>query len=467
MPENTAAGLCRLTVRAPEKSIDLAVPADIPIIDLLPTLVEYAGDGLAENGLEHGGWVLQRLSGKRLDEESSLDSLGLRDGDTVLLRPHTEVLPEVQLDDLVDGIATTMRDQPFGWTPVISRRLLLAFAWATALAAAATVALSGSSSLVGAVASAGMALLLLAGAGSASRAVGDAGAGAVLGMPGVLCLAQTGWLLPGGTLSGTPEGHAVLGSRLLAAGAAAAGGAMLAVAVVGAFAALFAAFGIIALSAATAGVLVLAADLGVSETAGVMAVTAVIFGAFVPSLSFRLAGLRLPPLPSNAEQLQEGIEPHSPSAVAARAVVADGWMTGLYGAAGVICAASVVGLATHPRLAETLTIAVLTVLLLLHSRGLGNTLQRLTLTAPAAIGVGAVVIVMTAGTTPTGRLLFAAGLLGATATVAIAAWTVPGRRLVPYWGRAAEILHSTMAIAMLPLGLWVLGVYSFLRGLKG
>jgi type VII secretion integral membrane protein EccD len=467
MAENATAGLCRLTVRAPEKSIDLAVPADVPVADLLPTLVDYAGDGLAETGLDHGGWVLQRMTGERLEEESSLETLGLKDGDTVLLRPHSSVLPEIRLDDLVDGIASTMRDQPYGWSPVTSRRLLLGCAVGAALAAAVAVSRSGASNLVCAVALAAIGMLLLAGAGSASRAVGDAGAGAALGLPAVLCLALTGWLVPGGALSDPAQGHEILGARLLAAGATAAGAAMLAMAVVGAFAALFAALGLTGVVTAGAGVLVIVGNLPLTEVAGVLALTAVIIGAFVPSISFRLAGFRLPPLPSNADQLQEGIEPHSPAAVANRAVVADGWMTGLYGSVALICTASLVGLATEPDLPQTLVIAVLSVLLLLHSRGLGNTLQRVALTGAAVVGVGALALITTAGSSTLGCMVFAAGLLGITATLSIAAWTVPGRRLVPYWGRAAEILHTMMAVALLPLALWVLGLYSFLRGLSG
>ncbi|WP_406398013.1 type VII secretion integral membrane protein EccD [Streptomyces sp. NBC_00879] len=466
MTDNTVAGLCRLTVHAPEKLIDLAVPADIPVVDLLPTLVEYAGENLAERGLEHGGWLLQRLDGERLDEESSLDSLGLRDGDTVYLRPRTDALPEVQLDDLVDGISTTMQDRPYGWTPQIARRLLLAFAAAASAAAFVVLAIPGLSADIRALGAAATALLLLAGAGSASRAVGDAGAGAALGLPAVCCLALTGWLVPGGALTG-PHAHEVLGSRLLASGAAAAGGALLAVAIVASFAALFVAAAVIASACALAGALILAAELVPAHAAGLIALLAVIFGAFVPSLSFRLAGLRMPPLPTNAQQLQEGIEPHSPSAVAARAVVADGWMTGLYGATGAVCAAALLGLATEPGLAEILMIGVLSTLLLLHSRGLGNTLQRLALLGPAAAGAALLVYCAVVTFSPTGRLLLAAALLSVTAALAIAAWTVPGRRLVPYWGRAAELLHSATAIAMLPMALWVLGVYGYLRGLNG
>ncbi|MFI1398193.1 type VII secretion integral membrane protein EccD [Streptomyces sp. NPDC020681] len=466
MTENSANPLCRLTVRAPAKVIDLAVPSDVSVADLLPTLVDYAGEELAEEGLEHSGWVLQKLGGERLDEELSCESLGLHDGDTVYLRPHTDQLPEVQLDDLVDGIATTMRDRPYSWTAVISRRVMLSWSLLVLVAGFLSLAAPGSSGGLRALAASCVALLLLAGAGSASRAVGDAGAALSLALPGIGYLALAGWLLPGGDIVGAmPE--AGLGPRLLAAGAAATGGAMIALAAVAAYATLFMAAAVTGASAVLTGSLMVAADLTPSKTAGVISLVAVVFGAFVPSLSFRLAGLRMPPLPTNAQQLQEGIEPHSPSAVAQRATLADGWMTGLYGATSVICSAALLGLATKPGLAELITGAVLSLLLILHSRGLGNTIQRLSLQLASCVGVGLLLYGEIVSLSGTGRLLLTGSLLGVTTALTIAAWTVPGRRLVPYWGRAAEILHSTTAISMLPLALWVLGVYGYMRGLSG
>ncbi|WP_431776949.1 type VII secretion integral membrane protein EccD [Streptomyces cucumeris] len=466
MTDSATAGLCRITVRAPAKSIDLAVPADVPVADLLPTLVSYAGDTLAEEGLEHGGWVLQRLGGGPLEEDASLESLGLLDGETLYLRPRADTLPEVLLDDLVDGIATTMADRPFGWTARTARRVLLALLVLTLAAGLVVLAQPGYSGSVRALAAAAAGVLLLGGAGSASRAVGDAEAGAALGFTAVPYFALAGWLLPGGELSG-PHHYTTLGARLLAAGAAGAGGAMLAVAVVAAFAALFLALVAVAVATVLAAVLMMTWDLGPAHAAGIIALAAVVFGAFVPSMSFRLSGLRMPPLPTNAQQLQEGIEPHAPSAVAARTVVADGWMTGLYAATGAICAACLYGLAYRPSLPNTLTVVALSLLLLLHSRGLGNTLQRLSL---VTAGIwGAVLLAHDAATsaTPAGRLLLTASLLAVAAATAIASWTVPGRRLVPYWGRAAELLHSAMAISLLPLSLWVLGVYGALRAFNG
>jgi hypothetical protein len=109
---------------------------------------------------------------------------------------------------------------------------------------------------------------------------------------------------------------------------------------------------------------------------------------------------------------------------------------------------------------------VLSVLLLLHSRGLGNTLQRLSLVAAGVWGGALLVTDVALPAGPADRLLLAAGLLAVATALAIASWTVPGRRLVPYWGRGAELLHTATAVSLLPLALWVLGVFGRLRALS-
>lgn len=465
MTDTQVAELCRLTVRVPAKSIDLAVPADVPVADLLPAVLRYAGDNLEETGIDHGGWVLQQLGGEPLDEERTLDSYGLRDGDILYLRPRTKALPEVHLDDLVDGISTTMRDHPFGWTPKVSRRVLLGTAVAVLIGGMMVIAWPGGSALPRAGFATVVGLLLLAGAGSASRAVGDAGAGAALGFMVAPYLALAGWMLPGGALGG-PHMYETLGARLLAASAAAAGGAVLALAIVAAFAALFLCVAVISLFAALAAALLITTNLAPVHTAGIIAVLAVVLGAFVPSLAFRMSGMRMPPLPTNAQQLQEGIQPHTTSVVSARAILADGWMTSLYGAVGVVATGCLLALDRERELADTTMAVALSLLLILHARGLGNIWQRMSLVVPGLVGLLLLVLVAAPASSPNSRLLTAAGLLAATAMVAIAAWTVPGRRLVPYWGRAGEVLHSALAMSMLPLALWVLGVYSALRSMN-
>ncbi|MET9843860.1 type VII secretion integral membrane protein EccD [Streptomyces ossamyceticus] len=466
MTENSVAALCHLTVRAPAKTMDLAVPADVPVADLLPTVLRYSGEELEENGLDHGGWVLQRLGGSPLDDEGTLESLDLKDGEVLYLRPHSDALPEVRLDDLVDGIANHTRERLHGWSPEAGRRLLRGAVAVCVLTALGVLAWPGGPVGPRAVTAAVAGLLLLAGAASASRAVGDAAAGATLGFLAVPCLALAGWLLPGGALSG-PDSHHVLGARLLAAGATAAGGATLAVAAAAVYIPLFIATAVVAVATVSAGVLMSVVDVPVDGAGAAVAAVAVVLGGFVPALSFKLAGMRMPPLPTSAQQLQEGIEPYSGSDVATRTELAGSWMTALYGATGAVCAGCLAALLRLPGLPEVLTAGTLSLLLLLHGRGMVNVWQRLALVVPGLWGAFLLAVGTAARLSPADRPVFVVGLLALAAALAVASWTVPGRRMLPYWGRAAELLQSLLAIALLPLTLWVLGVFGALRAING
>lgn len=466
MSESSVAGLCRLTVRAPARTIDLAVPADVPVADLLPTVLRYAGEEVEENGLEHDGWVLQLLGGKALDEESTLGALALKDGDVLYLRPHTDALPEVRLDDLVDGIAAVTQDRLHGWTPEAGRRLLRALIVVVLVVALLVLCRPGGSAAVRAATAGAVGLVLLAGAASAGRAVGDAATGATLAFMAAPCLALAGWLLPGGEITG-PQGHEVFGARLLAAGAAWAGGAVLGLAMVAVYTPLFLASAVVALASAAAGALMTVLGLAVDDSAGAVAAVVVLFGGFVPALSFKLAGMRMPALPTNARELQEGIEPYGGPDVATRTELASKWMTALYAATGVICAGCLATLALNPDLPESLTAVALSLLLLMHGRGMVNVRQRLTLVVPGAWGAALLTLSLAGSAPSSDRPLLVVGLTALAAALAIATWTVPGRRMVPYWGRAAELLHSLLAIGLLPLTLWVLGVFGALRALTG
>ncbi|SFY43060.1 type VII secretion integral membrane protein EccD (plasmid) [Streptomyces atratus] len=466
MTESSMAGLCHLTIRAPATTIDLAVPADVPVADLLPTLLRYSGNELEENGLDHGGWALQRLGGAPLDDEGTLETLDLKDGEVLYLRPHADALPEVRLDDLVDGIANVTRERLHGWSPEAGRRLLRGAVVVCVLAALGILAWSSGPVVPRAVTAALAGLLLLAGAASASRAVGDAAAGATLGFLATPCLALAGWLLPGGEAAGA-QAHQVLGAWLLAAGAAGAGAAVLAVAAAAVYTPFFIATALVAIATAAAGALMSVFDVPLDGVGAAVAAVVVVFGNFVPALSFKLAGMRMPALPTNAQQLQEGIDPYSSRDVATRTELASSWMTALYAATGVVCAGCLVALARQPGLPEALTAGTVSLLLLLHGRGMVNVWQRLALVLPGTAGAVLLVIATAAVLTPADRPALVVGLLGMAGALAIASWTVPGRRLVPYWGRAAELLHTLLAIALLPLTLWVLGVFGALRAING
>ncbi|MFE2173385.1 type VII secretion integral membrane protein EccD [Kitasatospora sp. NPDC059462] len=457
MSTTTAAtGLVRLRFRAPGAAFELALPGDVVLADLLPAVLGYAGPEVAESGTEHSGWVLQRLGAAPLDEERTLEELGLTDGEELFLRPGRAALPEVHFDDLVDGVRSGTAARGDSWRPAATRRLALALAVATLAGGLLLLALPGPEG-PRCAAAAVAAVLLLAGGTAAARLLDDPTAGTALAAAGVLHAAAAAALVPGVT------GPA----RLLAGGSAAVGATVLALALVGS-GPFFA--GLLVTSSLTLGAGALAAS-GAPTThiAAAVAAVAVLFGAFVPGLAFKLAGLRLPALPRNADELQEEIEPFPAEDVLARSLVADSFLAGFFIAVGTACAVTLalLALARDGGWGPTTMAADLAVLLLLHARDIGGLRQRLALLLPGAIGLALLVARTGWDAAPGSRLVVFVVMLAAATGLCVAAWTVPGRRLLPYWGRAGDLLHSLAALALLPLALQVFGFYATMRGLAG
>ncbi|MFE7191655.1 type VII secretion integral membrane protein EccD [Kitasatospora sp. NPDC057595] len=457
MSTSTAAtGLVRLRFRAPGTAFELVLPGDVVLADLLPAVLGYAGPDVAESGTEHSGWVLQRLGGPPLDEERTLEEIGLADGEELFLRPVRETLPEVHFDDLVDGVRTGTTARGDSWRPAITHHLALVLAVLTLAGGLLLLARPGPDG-PRCAAAAVVAVLLLAGGAAAARLLGDSPAGTALAAAGVCHAAAAAALVPGVT------GPA----RLLAGGSAAVGATAVALALVGS-GPFFAGLLTSAVFALAAGALA-AYGLPATHVAAGVAAAAVLFGAFVPALSFKLAGLRLPALPRNADELQEEIEPFPADDVLARSLVADSYLVGFFVAVGSACALALTVLAParDDGWGTTAMAADLSVLVLLHARDIGGLRQRLALLLPGALGLGLLAVRMGWDAAPGGRL----GVFTALAVVAgglcAAAWTLPGRRLLPYWGRAGDLLHSLAALALLPLALQVFGFYGAMRGLAG
>ncbi|WP_442816249.1 hypothetical protein [Streptomyces sp. NBC_01233] len=99
------------------------------------------------------------MGGAPLDPESVLDSLALREGEALYLRARDEALPDVHLDDLVDGISTAMQDQSHGWNADASRRLLHGLAAATMMLGLVALALPGAAGWIRAIGAATAGLL--------------------------------------------------------------------------------------------------------------------------------------------------------------------------------------------------------------------------------------------------------------------------------------------------------------------
>ncbi|MDN3354775.1 type VII secretion integral membrane protein EccD [Actinomadura sp. DC4] len=454
----TTSDACRLTVVAPSGWIELAVPSDIAIADLLPALVQQAGEHAAEEGLEHSGWVLQRLGEEPLDEDLTPAALGLLDGDTLYLRPRDRALAVLEFDDVVDGVSAGVRNRPSRWRDAATRWLFLGLTGVTLAIALAVLLFGGATLHLRVVSSVLVELLLLVAAASMSRAFADTSAGTVLGLAALPYAALSGVLAV--DLVGPATG---LGApHLLAAAAATAGAAFIALLAVGASAPLFLFAGGTALAGTAGAAMPVVSGMDGAQAAAFIATVVLMLAPSVPVTAFRLARMRLPILPRTPEELQQDLDPIASDALLDRAGVADQYVTALFGGVGAVCAGSLTVLAPgHGWEAPAMALAI-SVALLLRSRVMAGAWARVTAVAPACYGAG-LYVVARVHANPRLTDVVLVLLVALAGLLLVGARRMPGKRLLPYWGRAADLAESAVSIALPVLLLAVLHAYGFAR----
>lgn len=115
----TSTGFCRVTVAAPDSRIDVALPEDLPIQDIYPEIIRLSGMAQSDGSL--AGYHLVRRDGGVLDASRSLVEHRVRDGEVLLLRPFADSLPPAVHDDVVDAIASAVKQDNRGWNDNLMR----------------------------------------------------------------------------------------------------------------------------------------------------------------------------------------------------------------------------------------------------------------------------------------------------------------------------------------------------------
>ena len=451
-------GLVRVTVATPRRRIDLALPEHAAVAELLPGLLARAGEGLADDAVAGGGWLLRRPDGTPLDADRTLGAHRVRDGEVLHLAPRLLDWPELEYDDLADAIATGSGRTGAVWGPRHTRQAGLA-AGGVALLLALTVVLRAGPPWGNAAAWAlgAAAVLLLAGVVLA-RALGDAGAGAVL------AAAALPFAFAGGGVSLAGDHSLTAGSLLCGAAALLLAGFLARLGVVAA-PALFNA-------AITVGVLgVLAGWLATTgEFAGYRA-AAVVGGAvlalsptFAP-LTLRLGRVPMPVLPRSAADLVRDDPQPALASVHAAVARADALLSGMLAGSGLVVAGCAVALIGSGDTAATWLVGILAAGFLLRARLYPVPRQRIPVLLAGLAGAGC----LAAGPlTSAGPLVLAGPVLLVVAGVAVAAGLLGSTRVAnPYLPRLAEYAEGLIVLSVVPVVLAVLDVYSVVRGLGG
>jgi type VII secretion integral membrane protein EccD len=444
---------CRLTVLAPRHRVDVALPSDVPVAELVPMVLELVGE--SGRAVAPRPWRLSGIVGGPLPAAATLGELGVLDGELLRLGPAIPVPAAPVFDDPVDavaaGAATSRREHRFEAAVVL----------AVSAAAAVLLGAGGPGSVPSALVAAVGAVVAVVGAGRLAQRGGDPAFTQTLargvGLAGVALAAAAGWA----AVPDTP-GPVPLMAAAVAAGIAAAATQLLLRVVAPT---LVAAGAVAAVCAAAVIVVRLGATPAVAATA--VAALALVAAPLLPRAAIRLAGLPRPVVPADESELTGDDDPPLPRAeLAERADLARGYLAGLAGAAAVLAAAGALVAASAGGWAGPVFAVVTAMVLLLRARGYADIAPaRTALAAGIAVATGLAAAVGGPGS-PLGLGACAVLLVGAGAGVAALDAASRGMRpeLSPVLRRTVDVVEGVLAAAAVPLALAAMDLFALVRG---
>ncbi|HEX5119663.1 MAG TPA: type VII secretion integral membrane protein EccD [Pseudonocardiaceae bacterium] len=451
----------RVTVVAPRTRIDVALPADVAVADLLPMLLDMAKEATPDGGARHGGWCLARLGDAPLDPSRTLASLGVVDGDLLQLRRRSENPPPPLYDDVVDAIAESTPSSFRPWTKETAHRIGHAAAGLTLVLAAIAVLLGGplvggGNGIAAAIAAGVTAIIAITVGATITHAYDAKTTGVVVAATGALPMAFVCGLY---VVPGSPGRANFLLACVLVLIVAAA--CML---VVGAGGTVFVAA---ATASGLGAVAFLVATLVAESTAGIAAGAAAVALAalsVLPRITIQLAKLPLPSVPRDAEDLREDSGFPDFRVIERRTGLAHEYMTGMIIGCGVTAAISAVLAASGGNMWGIIEGGAVAGVLLLRGRTYANGAQAVALLLTGMLTAGGLLIGWTVESTPTNRLLLVFGsLLVLAAGTLVVGVVFPDQRFSPVLRRAVDVFEAILIVSVLPLALAVMNLYSEIR----
>lgn len=450
----------RVTVVAPRTRIDVALPADVSIADLLPMLLDMAKEATPDGGARHGGWCLARLGESPLDASRTLASLGVVDGDLLQLRRRSDNPPPPLYDDVVDAIAEATPTSFRPWTKETAHRLGHAAAGLTLLLSAVAALLAGpiggGHSIGPAIAAGVVAILAVTIGATVTHAYDGETTGVVITATGGLPMAFVCGLY---VVPGSPGSANLLLACVFTVIVAAA-----AIMVVGSGITVFIAA---ATAAGLGAVAFLVGTLITQPPAAIAAGTAAVaLGALsmLPRVTIQLAKLPLPSVPRDAEDLREDSGFPDFRVIEERTGRAHEYMTGMIVGCGVTAALSAVLAASSHGIWGVLECAAVAAVLLLRGRTYANGAQAVALLLTGMLTAGGLLIGWTVEASATDRLIYVFGaLLVLAAGTLVVGIMFPEQRFSPVLRRAVDVVEAVLIVSVLPLALAVMNLYSTIR----
>ncbi|WP_406077942.1 type VII secretion integral membrane protein EccD [Micromonospora sp. NBC_00858] len=461
--------LCRITVIGPDRRVDLAVPSTTPVAQLLPVLLRHTTAGGRSPGgdIPEGAWVLQRLGQSPFELTGTPESLEWLEGEELYLRVAEDPLPELDFDDLAEGVATVVNRRNDRWQPEY-RRILFLILSVVGMGTIAAVLVDRGPVAPRVIAAAVLATSFLAVALVSARRLTD-GAFALLFGLGSAAFAAVAW---SSAVDGDPEGVALTGPAVLFGS----------VAVVCVVAVLllaqrtviprmpFAPFLVLGVTALMVlGVLLLQVGSGLTAEQTSAVAVSVVFALVVaaPRGVVKLSRLRGPQLPKTGEDMSYDIEPALADEVKGQANDADTYLTVVMLSAAVLVPVLFWFTMRVPGWAGWTLVFVLASAILLRARTFFGIWQRVSLTVAGTVGYLMVVMKLSDMLPSAWRYALLGGLLALLVPLVLAALRPWPQRLLPFWEYSATFFDVATAVAVLPVLAQVVGLYAWARGLFG
>jgi type VII secretion integral membrane protein EccD len=188
----TTSGLVRVTVASGTRRVDLVLPGAVPVAELVPELARSVG--LLDPSTVYGGYRLVTADGRQLATDAGLVIQGVEDGGLITVSAGVDDAPPRVYDDVVEAMTDIVEHDLKPWSPAAGRRTAL---WAAGLfmALGAVALLIQRGSLLAGVAAAVVAAALVVGAIVLSRAQSEPEAAVAVAWMGALYAGVAGLML--------------------------------------------------------------------------------------------------------------------------------------------------------------------------------------------------------------------------------------------------------------------------------
>ena len=152
--------LLRISVQSEGRRLDVGVPAQLPLIELMPGFARSLG--VLDPTMTHAGYALQRADGSLLDASRGVAEQGVHEGELLTLARGGLLAQPRVYDDIVEAVLDATSDQHRPWTAQDNARTALGASLTLLGICAVLLLAAGPSLVVGALIAAGGAIVLTA-----------------------------------------------------------------------------------------------------------------------------------------------------------------------------------------------------------------------------------------------------------------------------------------------------------------